>query len=85
MVEKRKEEKKPLPDKVSASAEPWVSKRTGALLMLLLTLGVFGLVWFSAPEGADLGTTLKVAVVMTLAMWVVFGFVFTISRWLHSR
>ena len=68
-----------------AARSPWLSKRTAALVMILLSAGVFALVWLSAPEGAAWRTTLKVAVVMTLAMWLIFAFVFTLNRWLRSR
>ncbi len=67
------------------AGKAWVSRRTGAALMALLTVAVFVLVWFSAPPGADWQVSLKVAVVMSAAMWLVFLFVFTLSRWLHSR
>ncbi len=63
----------------------WVSRKTGAVLMALLTVAVFALVWFSAPPGADWQVSLKIALVMTAAMWLVFLFVFALSRWLHSR
>ncbi len=67
------------------TARPWISRRTGTVLMVLLTVAVFVLVWLSAPPGADWQVSLKVAAVMTAAMWLVFLFVFTLSRWLHSR
>ncbi len=69
----------------TGTAKPWISRRTGTVLMVLLTLAVFALVWLSAPPGADWQVSLKVAAVMTAAMWLVFLFVFTLSRWLHSR
>ena len=64
---------------------PWLSRRVAVGAMVLLTASVFGLVWFSAPPGADWHTSLRVAVVMSGLMWVVFLFVFTLSRWLRSR
>lgn len=69
----------------SAPRSPWLSKRTAALVMALLSVGVFVLVWISAPANATWRTTLKVALVMTFAMWLVFAFVFTLNRWLRSR
>ena len=63
----------------------WLSRRTAGVLMVLLTVAVFALVWFSAPPGADWRASLKIALVMAAAMWLVFLFVFTLSRWLHSR
>jgi len=72
-------------DETQGTMKAWVSRRTGAGVMVFLTFAVFGLVWLSAPPGADWQVSLKVAAVMTAAMWLVFLFVFTLSRWLHSR
>ncbi len=62
---------------------PWMSRRTGMILMTLVSLAVVVLVWFSAPENASWGEILRLSFFIIASVWLVFAFTFTLSRWLR--
>ncbi len=87
MAKQKQETPEVAPESTTASKQtgggPWMSRRTGMILMALVSLAVVVLVWFSAPEGATWSENLKIALFIVASVWLVFAFTYTLSRWLH--
>ncbi len=65
--------------------DPLISRRTGIIVMILLSVGVAILLWLSAPEGVGWASHLAITTVIVLSIWLAFAFIYTISRWLRQR
>jgi len=65
--------------------KPFITVRAGLRFMLLLSIGLVALLWYSAPKDLSWKTQVWVTAIVLFSTWLVFAFAYSLMRWIRNR
>jgi len=68
-----------------AGTDPWLSQRTGLIIMGAVSLILVGLVVWETYSAVGIGRALIWGIGFGLSVWVVFLFFYAFNRWVRRR
>ncbi len=77
----KRPEQKPAPN----LNEPWLSRRTGLIVMALLSLGVAAFMAWNLAPSEGLFRAILWGLGFTVAIWAVFGLSYAFNTWVRRR
>ena len=65
--------------------QPLITPRAGIKVMIVISIGLVALLLYSAPKDLSWGTQIRVTAIVLFSTWLVFGFAYTLIKWIRSK
>ena len=81
----KKKQKQSRQSQYAPGTEPWIGKKTGLIVVGLVSLALAVFVAWTTAPGLGWGTAILLGLGFGLAMWGVFALAFGFNKWIRGR